>query len=168
MVLLTQINTAGVGDYVFIILIIVVSIVQAINKQRKKERMKQMQDNGGNNGWEQPKQQREPYNPMDEKREDPFGTLFDRMEEVFDPVQYPSQEPEPEMEMTNNKVGQPEISNKKVEEIITKSRQAKMPGDITATSVYHKGKKEPLKKSIRRDFDPRKAVIYSEIINRKY
>jgi len=167
MVLLTEINTAGVGDYIFIILIIVVSIVQAINKQRKKERMKQTQDNGGNNSWEQPKRQREPYNPMDEKREDPFGTLFDRMEEMFDPVQYPSQEPEPEMEMTN-KVGQPEISNKKVEEIIKKSREAKMPGDITATSVYHNEKKERLKNSIRRDFNPRKAVIYSEIINRKY
>lgn len=167
MVLLTEINTAGVGDYIFLILVVVVSIVQAINKQRKKERMKQMQDNEENNNWEEPKRQRQPYNPMDEQHEDPFGTIFDRVEELFDPVQYPSYEPEPQMESANQ-MAQPEIDENRVKEILKKSQETKMPGDIAAPSIYHKEKKEPLKKSIRRDFDPRKAVIYSEIINRKY
>jgi hypothetical protein len=166
-VLLTEINTAGFGDYIFLILVIVASIVQAIVQQRKKQRLKQMEDNGEQYKQEEPRRRREVYNPMDEQRNDPFGTLFDRMEDMFDPVQYPSNEPEPEMEPSYD-VGKPEIDQKKVEEILKKAQATKMPGDITAPSVYHKEKKDSLKKSIRRDFDPRKAVIYSEIINRKY
>ncbi|GET32404.1 hypothetical protein PbJCM13498_12670 [Prolixibacter bellariivorans] len=166
-VLLTEINTAGFGDYIFLILVIVASVVQAIVQQRKKQRLKQMEDNGEQYNHEEPKRQREVYNPMDEQREDPFGTLFDHMEEMFDPVQYPSNEPEPQMEPSYD-TGKPEIDQKKVEEILKKAQATKMPGDITAPSVYHKEKKDSLRKNIRRDFDPRKAVIYSEIINRKY
>lgn len=167
-VLLTEINTAGFGDYIFLILVIVASVVQAIVQQRKKQRLKEMEDNNEQQyNHEEPRRQREVYNPMDEQREDPFGTLFDRMEEMFDPVQYPSAEPEPQMESSYDEV-KPEFDQKRVEEILKKTQTTKMPGDVTAPSVYHKEKKEPLKKSIRRDFDPRKAVIYSEIINRKY
>ena len=168
MVLLTEIIRAGVGDYIFIILIIIVSIVQAINKQRKKERMNQMNNHDRDtNRQEERRQRREVYHPMDEEQEDPFGRMFDRMEEIFDPVQYPSPEPEPREESVS-KIGKPEIDEKRVQEILNKSREQKMPGDITSPSVYHQEKKEPLRKSIRRDFDPKKAIIYSEIIHRKY
>lgn len=164
-VLLTEINTAGFGDYIFLVLVIVATVVQAIAQQRKKERMKRMgSENGEQNGWDEPRRQREVYNPMDEQRGEPFGTLFDRMEEMFDPVQYPSA-PEPEPSYYNQ---EPEVVQKKTWEPIKKSEPSKMPGDITTPSVYHKEKKEQIRKSIRRDFDPRKAIIYSEIINRKY
>lgn len=166
-VLLTEINTAGFGDYIFLILVIVASVVQAIVQQRKKQRLKQREDNGEQYKQEEPRRRREVYNPMDEQRKDPFGTLFDRMEDMFDPVQYPSNEPEPEMEPSYD-VGKPEIGQKKVEEILKKAQATKIPGDITASSAYNKEKKGSLKKSIRRDFNPRKAIIYSEIINRKY
>lgn len=165
-ILLTQINTAGFGDYIFIILIILATIAQAVAQQRKKERLKQLEQNEGPDEWQQkprPNRQREVYNPMDEKHEEPSGTFFDRMEEIFDPIQYSPSEPEPsyyEEEL--------EKEQEKVEEILKKNEATPMPGDVTTQSVYHRKKKTSLKKNIRHDFDARKAVIYSEILKRKY
>ena len=164
-VLLTEINSAGVGDYIFLILVIVVTVVQAINKQRKKERLKQMSNDDEPGSRPEPRRQREIYHPMDEQPREPFGTLFDRMEEMFDPIQYPTPEPEPEPTFYAEKS---KVIQEKISEMLKKKEASKMPGDVTSPSIYDRKKKEPLKKRIRRDFSPRDAIIYSEIINRKY
>ncbi|WP_321288589.1 hypothetical protein [uncultured Sunxiuqinia sp.] len=136
-------------DYIFIIIAIVLSIVGALNQNKKKKAM-QEQQNG------------------DEQHQEP--SFF---EQIFnDPV---FQEEEIQVEKVPTRAARPEVkkSEKRVphkplqSSIMKKTEISGSINDNIGEEEYDETQ-ETTRESIMNGFSLKKAVIYSEIINRKY
>ena len=153
-----------IGDYIYLILALALGLISAIRKKKgKNEQAEEFQD-------EEQQGPRPRSNPLDEI----FGDLVLSEEEEISYEQEPVEtymEPEPQM--------QPEIQKKQTEanpyeEYLKRSNQNHETISQKLSVISEKKKDEDkrktssMKQSIKSEFDLKKAVIYSEILNRKY
>jgi len=149
------IQYSGYEDFIFLILIILATAAQAYAQYRKKEMMrKRGEELDGEDAV--PAGEEEPYSPI-------FRKIREAMEDEFFEVEKPSVEAKKEPV-----IKAPE--KVKVEEIIKTEKVIPKGGAIKVEKVVggRKSGKRSYKKLIKDNFDLRKAVIYSEILNRKY
>jgi FtsZ-interacting cell division protein ZipA len=150
------------GDYIFLIIIVVASIIQAIVQKNKKEEIQKAERRKQIDRELAEDEPAEEY-PMEQEE---GGSIFDRMEKML--------MPEPYVEEVKPKV-QKTVASKKEEDALKYDIQNyKMFEGENAEPP----KIEPEKKSVQtgkiiktrlsRTFDLKKAVIYSEVLNRKY
>ncbi len=150
------------GDYIFLIIIVVASIVQAIVQKNKKEEAAKAERRKS----VERELQEEDYPEEFPRQEESGGTFFEQMERMLMP-ELPTEEKQPEL--------QPEVPKKK-EEIVRESsiQNYKMfEGEVhefqkNLSGTKSQQTKEPIKPRVSRMFNLKKAVIYSEVLNRKY
>jgi hypothetical protein len=151
------------GALIYIIIAVVVAIVNAVTKSKKKEitpaPSKPYHE-------ENPEPQKTPQTTWQKELEDIFGEL-PKPEVVIEKPAYeapePKTKPEPEIKaepsmvdqwnkyQASNKMAEPELIPMEIDEHVHKSYS----------------EPEPLPLDLE-EFELRKAVIYSEVINRKY
>jgi len=161
---------ASIGDYIFLIMIVVVSIIQAITQNKKKralmdqEQARPAQKNAQTfRDYEKEPETMAGY-------ETPLDNIFDSFERVLTPEiedekygwgdDYAEEvkEEKPEKEVKSTKYQTEKLIAERVE---------KSPVLLTPKSTAELPVKSR-KSAIREGFSLRKAVIYSEILNRKY
>lgn len=164
-------QTAAIGDYLFLIMIVLASIIQAIIQNNKKkviqeqEQRKILQNRG---------QASEVmgYNPERMSGYEPIAdNIFDPVDRIFNPEpeddehywgdDYLVTEPEekkPEVTVESSIGSADKLTREVMEKQATPAAQ-KPVKNISAPGY---------KSGIRNGFSLRKAVIYSEILNRKY
>ena len=162
-------QTAAIGDYIFLILIVLASIIQAIAQNNKKKvLLEQEQRRIVQNKSQDPE-------VMGQKPETMSGydtpNIFNSIQKVllpeFEEEQYNWGDDYAEAVTAEKNVKEvaesSETSVKKLNPDVAEKHTMLFPqksvSDITATSF---------KSGIRNGFNLRKAVIYSEILNRKY
>ena len=162
---------ASLGDYLFLILVIIASIIQAFTQNRKK---KALQDRT-------PKPIRtadRPYVEVLEKKpetmkgyESPLDNIFDSIERVLTPE---VEEENYEWEDDNSEAVTNEKIAKQEEEDMVRLMEQKKPLTTEPFNTVVPQEKDvripanKYKTGIRANFSLRKAVVYSEILNRKY
>jgi len=167
-----HIQYAAIGDYIFLIIIVLASIIQAISQNKKKAEIARAgQQKAKGQAWQEEDYQED--KPQEQPQEDsPFGSFFDEIEKVFIP-ELPGEEQSnnqnnfPEKETVNQQSVNPALHSNITEEELNKEMQK----DHSALAKSQQVKEErPVikKRFIRAGFDLKKAVIYSEILNRKY
>jgi len=165
-------QNAAIGDYIFLVIIILASIIQAISQNRKKaEIAKTNQQRSEEEAWQNEENQ-DDRSDEQQQEESPFGSLFDEIEKVFTP-----QLPGDEQSKSQDNLSQKSIGNRQ-------SSDTTLHSNITEEELNKELQKEhsaldktqqvreimPVRKRrfVRAGFDLKKAVIYSEILNRKY
>jgi len=144
-------------DYIFILIAIVLSIFGAINKNKKK-RMEQMEE-------DEQESQREPSF---------FDQIFD--DPVFSETPKPKPAPEPmvvekQRTDTNTRIPEPKLQRRPLRSTHLKKTEI---GDaihrnkIASPLTENEADDQVDRDSILSDFSLRKAVIYAEILERKY
>lgn len=153
---------SAIGDYIFLIIIVVASIVQAIMQKNKKEEAQKA---------ERRKQVDRELNDEEPLEEYPMeheegGSIFDRMEKMLMP-ELPLEEVKPKVQKT--------IASKKEEDAAKYDIQnyKMFEGENAEPPKIEPDKKsvQPkkiIKPRLQHTFDLKKAVIYSEVLNRKY
>ena len=131
-------------DYIFIILAIVLSVVGAINQNKKKRAAQQLSEN-----------ENRPHRPsvFEQLFEDDF---FNEEEPVVRPVPQPKPKPEPRIKY------QPLVREEPAKAAVINYKNT--PKDTSPLLQNSTPESHP----IRKDFSLKKAVIYSEILKRKY
>lgn len=169
--LLLMIQTAGVGDYFFLILIVAAALIQAFNQNRKKAGMLEDEEESPRKPHPFDDEEMEPV-PQQPRRESPYGPLFDQLDEILGEEGVPSvvvekpkakpvvkreEKPAETMAAQYLAIQKREMANqmKEGQRVVDPSR---IPAATDARPV---GK-------IRSKINMRQAVIYSEILNRKY
>lgn len=158
---------AGIGDYIFLIIIVIVVIIQAISQSRKKEELaKAEQQKTRKAAWD------DEETLMEEAREEPrdnspFGSFFDEIEKVFVP-----ELPHEEQSMNQDDEGHKQLEPPVLSSIIS---EEELNGELQKDhSALNKNQPVKEEKPVARKgilvtgFSLKKAVIYSEILNRKY
>ncbi|MCW0482568.1 hypothetical protein [Gaoshiqia sediminis] len=135
-------------DYIFILLAIVLSIIGAYNQSKKKKAAEQMMD------------EEDTIAPRPSVFEQLFDDDFFTDEKpIVKPVVKPFSKPEPPKPMGYQPLIREEIRKKPVKPV------KKTPAQVIETTLAgSQAKNNP----IRKDFSLKKAVIYSEILQRKY
>jgi hypothetical protein len=166
-----NIQTAGIGDYIFLILVVAASLIQAFSQNRKKAMMKK-------EGELKPSSPH-PFDDMDEfdqsprpqpSRESPFGSFFDQLDDILGEegtrtivAQKPKvtvmKEPKPVEELAARYTAMHLAEN---EPMVKEGQQA------IDTSILKVPTEPSSRRNIREKINMRQAVIYSEILNRKY
>ena len=162
---------ADFGDYIFLILVVVGSIIQAFTQnQKKKALQKQAQEKNGQNEDDET----EVMNRMPETMagyDTPVGNIFDSSERTLIPEpEYGKYEWDDDFAQADEKENLALVSTENPEnkaETVNADIAEKYPilfpqKTVTSNPAFsHKSR-------IREGFSLRKAVIYSEILNRKY
>lgn len=165
-------------NIIYFILLAVLMIVPALSKKKKAAQMPPPSQSpvAENDGQERPK----PLTLLDslkERLEDEMN-IFEVLEETKEEKQIEIA-PEPEQiveEPVEHEyiAGEAAFSNLVIEHDLGTSIEddtSLSEGDLTKIDIYKEGgeaSKKPTKSKIAQEFDPRKAVIYTEIISRKY
>ncbi len=169
--LLLKIQTAGVGDYIFLILIVVASLIQAFNQNRKKGKMQEEEEESPRKPHPFDDEEMEPF-PQQPRRESPYGPLFDQLDEILGEegvpsvvVEKPKAKPLVRREEKPVETMAAQYSSMQMKEMADQLKEGQRvvdPSQITPTAgTLPVGK-------IRSKINMRQAVIYSEILNRKY
>lgn len=165
-------QSAAIGDYLFLILIIVASIIQAITQNKKKKTLLELD-----------RKKKEQLNNhttdiIEKKRpetmtgyEPPAHNIFDSIERMLVP------ELEDEQYGWGDNYAEAVIEEKSSKEEVTSSNSSteklntdtaeKQASLIPQKTVFDMAKISH-KSRIREGFNLKKAVVYSEILNRKY
>jgi len=164
-------QTAAIGDYIFLILIVLASIIQAIAQNNKKKvLLEQEQRRIVQNKSQDPEvmgQKPETMSGYDAPVDNIFNSIQKVLLPEFEEEQYNWGDDYAEAVTAEKNVKEvaenSETSVKKLNPDVAEKHTMLFPqksvSDITATSF---------KSGIRNGFNLRKAVIYSEILNRKY
>lgn len=164
-------QTAAIGDYLFLILIVLASIIQAIAQNNKKKvLLEQEQRRIAQNKSQDPEvmgQKPERMTGYDAPVDNIFNSIQKVLLPEFEEEQYNWGDDYAEAVTAEKKVKEvaesSETSVKKLNPDVSEKNTMLFPQktvkDIKATSF---------KSGIRNGFNLRKAVIYSEILNRKY
>jgi hypothetical protein len=163
---------AAIGDYIFLIVIILASIIQAISQNRKKaEIAKAEQQKTREKAWQDEEIQEDKHQEMTQE-ESPLGSFFDEMEKVFIP-ELPDNEQSgggngvPDQEIVNQQADNPALNSN----ITEAELQKELHKDYSVIDKIQQSKEaNPVvrKRILAAGFDLKKAIIYSEILNRKY
>ena len=171
-----QYQQGAVGDYIFLILIVLASIAQAFSQRKKKVEEQAQRHRRLEKELEETD---EAYERQYEEKEQPAGSFFDQMEKMFDP-DLPEDEPEPvrksiiiekksdiESKKEELKKMQTSLSSYITDEEHNAEIQKEYPGKSPMLPTKEIESLE-VRKRIREGFNLKKAVIYSEVLNRKY
>ncbi len=166
-----MVQFASVGDYLFLIMIVIASIIQAIAQNKKKKALEEL--------TRVPKEQKPgQFADMMEKSsekmtgyEKPLDNIFDSIERILVPEladeKYIWGEDYSQKQEEEVKPSGP-ISDFITSEGKTISSIAEREAErISAEPIMHK-RTISYKSGIRADFSLKKAVVYSEILNKKY
>ena len=165
-------QSAAIGDYIFLIIIVLASIIQAISQNRKKAEILKAEQQK-TRGKARQEEEYEDENPHEQRQEEsPFGSFFDEIEKVFIPElpgeeQSGSQNNLPEKETGNQQPVNTTLHSNITEEELNLELQK----DYSALDKTQQEKEvKPIvrKRFLTAGFDLKRAVIYSEILNRKY
>lgn len=131
-------------DYIFLIIAIILSVLGAVNNKKKKARAQQNMDD---------------QEPKRETRPSVFEQLFE--DSFFDE------------EIKEKPVTKQNVTPQSPKKVQTTGYRANYSAPRTKTEMKKKQSdfkksSKTIRKSIRSDFSLKKAVIYSEILNRKY
>jgi hypothetical protein len=163
---------AAIGDYIFLIIIILASIIQAISQNRKKTEMaKAIQQKTRTDAWQDEEIQQDAHQEATQE-ESPLGSFFDEIEKVFIPEmpgneQSRSQNSTPDQEIVNQQADRPALHSNITEGELQKELQ-KDYSAIDKNQVPKEVKPVIGRRILAAGFDLKKAIIYSEILNRKY
>ena len=167
-----QYHYAAAGDYIFLIIIVLASIIQAYTQNKKKAEMKRavLPDDIYNDEQAEGDQNDLPRKLP--RNDSPFGSFLDQMEKMLVPdiserEQSRDDNDIPEKKAVNRVGGSITRPSNITEDELNKEMQK----NYSALDSY-----QPLKDSnpvkpkrrFREGFNMKKAVIYSEILNRKY
>jgi hypothetical protein len=162
---------ASVGDYLFLIMIVLASIIQSIAQNRKKKALEKLTQD---QAQQKPGELADIMETRPEKMtgyERPLDNIFDSIERILVP------------ELANEKYIWSEDYSVKQAEVVTPSEPISdfvtTEGKTISSIAEREAERisaEPLvqknivsyKSRIRADFSLKKAVIYSEILNKKY
>jgi hypothetical protein len=161
---------ASIGDYLFLIMIVFASIIQAISQNKKKKAIQELSNNETAKGNSQTDYRpgERPGNMTGPKG--PFDNIFDSADRMI--ITEPDVEKHiwgddyPETVKDKKKEEVTEILNTGNERVI-QSLAEKQTELIYSQPVTHNVNVR-FKTRIRDGFSLKKAVIYSEILNRKY
>jgi len=151
-----------IGDIIYLVLALLLGLLSVLRKKKVQEEAEEMPYD------EKEAQPRKQPNPLDEIFRD-FAPYEEEPEISLEEKEAAPPAPEPEPKATNqaNQYLAPTF-----EEYLKKTNQNNIP---IAHKISLKGKEEERKKDISKkshpikaEFDLRKAVVYSEILNRKY
>jgi len=167
-----QYHYAAVGDYIFLIIIVLASIIQAYNQNRKKAEMKRavLPEEIVNDEQAEGEQDDSPRKLP--RNDSPFGSFLDQMEKMLVPdiserEQSGDENDIPEKKAVNRFGG----SITRPSNITEDELNMEMQKNYTAFDTYKPSKElNPVKskRRFREGFNMKKAVIYAEILNRKY
>jgi hypothetical protein len=140
-------------DYIFIIIAIVLSIVGALNQNKKKKAMQEQQDG-------------------DEQHQEPsfFEQIFDDpvfQEEEIQVEKVPAKTETPEVKKREKRVPHKPLQSSLMKKTEISGSIDDNIGAAIGEDEYEETQ-ETTRESIMNGFSLKKAVIYSEIINRKY
>jgi hypothetical protein len=161
---------ADLGDYIFLILVVVASIIQAFTQNKKK---KVLQEQSEGKKWQNNDQETDTFDRTPEvmsRYDTPIDNIFDSIERTLVPEldggKHRWGDDYAEIEEENEDVADTRGGSANVETFSTPVAEKhtiplaqKSATDLPAISY---------KSGIRKGFSLRKAVIYSEILNRKY
>lgn len=162
---------ASIGDYLFLIMIVVASIIQAISQNKKKKAMQELAKNEAGKGNNQtdflPGKRPEILTDSD----GPFDNIFDSIDKMI------ITEPEvkkhiwgddyPETVKEQNKEVEVDDNSNMAKERAIRSFAEKQ-SELIPSQPVKLNLNVRYKTRIREGFSMKKAVIYSEILNRKY
>ncbi len=161
---------AAIGDYIFLIMIVVVSIIQAITQNRKKRALLEQEQGRPVQKNAQTFRDYEKEPETMAGYETPLDNIYDSIERTLTPEieneeygwddDYAEEEQEEkhEKEVKSTKYQPEKLIPERVEispSFLTPASEVKLPVKIR-------------KVGIKEGFSLRKAVVYSEILNRKY
>jgi len=163
-------QSAAIGDYLFLIMIVVASIVQAITQNKKKKALQEM--------TQKKDEQADQLMPdvLDKKPEtmkgydSPMDNIFDSIQKMLVPEfeeekhTWGDDYPEPKAAKIIDKADESlnDSEAKLMREIDERHIELITPKPVTEIKAIR------YKSRIREGFNLRKAVVYSEILNRKY
>jgi hypothetical protein len=166
-----NIQTADIGDYIFLILVVAASLIQAFSQNRKKAMMKKDDEMKPRSPhpFDNMEEFDQPARPQSSK-ESPFGSFFDQLDDILGEEGTPTvvvnkpkpvvkKEPNPAEEMAARYAALHLAENEKM---------AKEGQHAIDTNILTHEPKPLLARKIREKINMRQAVIYSEILNRKY
>ena len=161
-VIFIQLEMSAFGDYIFLIIIVVASIIQAIVQKNKKEEAQKAERR---KQIDRELEDEEPSEEYPVEREE-GGSIFDRMEKMLMP-ELPSEEIKPKVQKTvaskkEEDAAKYDIQNYKMFE----AKNAELPR--IEANVKSTQPTKQIKPRISSTFNLKKAVIYSEVLNRKY
>ena len=163
---------AAIGDYLFLILIVVASIIQTISQNKKKKALQEVaqKKKEQNNSQTTDVMERRPETMTG--YDTPIDNIFDSIEKMLVP------ELEDGKHIWGDDYRETETENKNAKEVVGSSnnKEEKLNQNIEGKHtelIPHKSVTGGIptvsyKSSIREGFSLRKAVVYSEILNRKY
>ena len=164
------IQQAAIGDYLFLIMIVVASIIQAISQNKKKKVFQEM--------TQKKDVETHPFVPdvLDKKPEtlkgydSPMDNIFDSIQKMLVPEfesdkhiwgdDYPEPAAEKKIDDADESFGSSE--EKLMHEIEERHTELITPKPVTENQTIR------YKSRLMDGFSLRKAVVYSEILNRKY
>jgi hypothetical protein len=162
---------ASVGDYIFLITIVVASIIQAIAQNKKKKSLQEMAQKNDRESDRQYEDLTEKTTETTVSSDRPFDTIFDSFERILIP----------EIDQANYNWGDDYAEAVTVEINETDSNESKNIAEEKYMPVYevqngvsipsHPSVYYPklsYRSKIRAEFTLKKAVVFSEILNRKY
>ncbi len=170
--LFLNIQQAAVGDYIFLILVLVATLIQAFSQNKKKAMMKQQEENEKSSPHPFDEEEEEYFPPQRPKSESPFGPIFDQLDQILGEEGVPSvvvEKPKPKIvvrrEDTPAETMAAEYLARRNAEMETRIKE----GQRTIEMARPVAETAPtaVSKSPRK-INMRQAVIYSEILNRKY
>ena len=167
---------AAVGDYLFLIMVVVASVIQMITQNKKKNALQKLvqKKKEQNNGQTTDVMERRPETMTG--YDTPVDNIFDSIERILVPELEDGQHvwgddyPETEYEKKNANDLAVNSNNSDVnntEEKITRNVEGKQAELIPQKSLTDIPARR-YRSGIRDGFSLRKAVVYSEILNRKY
>jgi hypothetical protein len=163
-------HTASIGDYFFLAMIVLASIIQSIAQNKKKKALQQSAQNENMEIQTQSADIVEKKPEMKRSYDRPLDNIFDSIERMLIPeveaATYTWSDDYSESVTENENIKETaEISTIKRENLIQtitdKEKETAPPESVNSNSVHYKSR-------IREGFSLKKAVIYSEILNRKY
>ncbi len=159
-------QNAGIGDFLFIILIFLAVIIQLISQSRKKSelakaiREKESREEVEDDYWDN-----EPSGQSQDNS--PSGSFFDGLEKVFVP-EMPHESPTMNYDIEENKQPEPDIHNPVTSEVELNWELQKDHSALNMNQTVKVEKPILRKRNYKKEFCLKRAVIYSEILNRKY
>jgi hypothetical protein len=164
-------QSAAIGDYLFLILIVVASIIQSITQNKKKKALREItQEKDGQINSSIPEVLGSKPETM-KGYETPTDSIFDSIQKMLNPSfedekhVWGDDYPQTEEEKKNMKEQEDLSKNVKVELVHDIEER---PTELIASKPINENQAIRYKSKIRDGFSLRKAVVYSEILNRKY
>lgn len=163
---------AATGDYIFPIIIILAAIFQAFSQNKKKaEIVKANRQKTMGEVW-QDEEYQDDSPPQKPRSSSPFGSFFEQIETMLDPDLSKETQSGDDSHSPQREVVKPAVSSNVMHSNITEDELNKeMQKDHSSLNKNQPVKEKntvKIRRSIRAGFDMKKAVIYSEILNRKY